>query len=426
MTLIGLVVGASIFSLPGAMAASAGPAVIISYLLASVVALFSCLVAARIGALFPVSGASYIAISRILSPAYGFLAVWLMLLSAAVAVAFLAYVFADYLNLLLVLDLERRGIALCVVAVFGAINVLSARVAVLGQELMVLMFMLALIVFCVGGLSQINIEHILPFAPNGMLPVLYAAVPAFFSFIGFMMIVELSGEIKEPEKTIPQALFISFGVVLIIYAAVSLTIVGNIHWSALGGLNAPVGIVAKQFLPAWTAGLISATALAAAATSVNGILLGYSRDVMVLAEANLFPQMFARKSSRSGEPLNAVALLSVVSGLCVLGGGRIIQYASLIVLATMLLQILLGVSLLAGRRKMPDEYDKLKQPCGRYEISVSGAGLIVTSTVFLIIGFVSDPATGILAIAYTAVGATYYFLRTRYNDRQTVTRSLSN
>jgi APA family basic amino acid/polyamine antiporter len=66
VTIVGLVIGISIFILPGSLAATAGPGVIISYLIAGVMALFSCVVAAQIGVLFPVSGAGFICISNML------------------------------------------------------------------------------------------------------------------------------------------------------------------------------------------------------------------------------------------------------------------------------------------------------------------------------------------------------------------------
>ena len=73
-TLVGYVVGASIFILPGELAASTGPAIFLSFLLASIPALLSCFVTAQIGCVYPVSGGPYIAASRNLSPFAGIIA----------------------------------------------------------------------------------------------------------------------------------------------------------------------------------------------------------------------------------------------------------------------------------------------------------------------------------------------------------------
>ena len=79
VTLVGFVIGVSIFILPGALAATAGPAVVLSYFVAGLIALFSCVVAAQIGAVLPTSGASFVATSRLLSPFLGFATIWLII-----------------------------------------------------------------------------------------------------------------------------------------------------------------------------------------------------------------------------------------------------------------------------------------------------------------------------------------------------------
>ena len=96
-TLVGYVVGASIFILPGELAASTGPAIFLSFLLASIPALLSCFVTAQIGCVYPVSGGPYIAASRNLSPFAGFMLVWSLMLGATIGIPLIAYGFADYL-----------------------------------------------------------------------------------------------------------------------------------------------------------------------------------------------------------------------------------------------------------------------------------------------------------------------------------------
>ena len=419
VTQIGLVIGASIFSLPGALAASAGPAVIVSFLLASVVAFFTCVAAAQIGGLFPVAGASYVAISRMLSPFFGFLGLWLVLLGAAIGVAFLSYVFADYAIFSFGLTADRRATAAAVVVALAALNAFSTRAAISGQALMVAMFMLALAVFCIAGIANIDTALLQPFAPNGWSPVVSAAIPAFFSFVGFMMIVELSGEIRTPGRTILWAQLISFTVVLLVYTAVSLAIVGSIETTLLAEIRAPVGTIATAALPAWLAAFVSLAALPAAATSVNGILLGYSRDVLVLSRAGIIPGVFARMSGEGRTPANAVLLIASASLLCVIAGGRITDYASILVLAFMLLQILLGLALWRTRDRLDDAPGKPGLLCNRFAIGFSSIGLIAGSLLFLVIGLASEPKTGIVAIVYTCAGAAYFAYRQRHPGRQT-------
>src|ERR1700677_4071630 len=95
--IVGVVVGIAIFILPGQLAATAGPAVLVSYVIAGLIAGFACAVAARIGRAFPVSGASFVAVSRLLSPMLGFLIVWMMLVAITLGIALLSMGFAAYL-----------------------------------------------------------------------------------------------------------------------------------------------------------------------------------------------------------------------------------------------------------------------------------------------------------------------------------------
>src|SRR5262249_22635161 len=137
-------------------------------------------------------------------------------------------------------------------------------------------------------------DYLVPFAPNGWWPVLAAAIPAFFSYAGFMVIIDIGGEIKDPARTIPKALTLSFIAVLATYLLVWLAVFGPIRWQELGAIAAPVGEAASRLLPAWTAAAIAAAAIAAGATSINGLLLGYSRDVMALANVKVFPAPLAK------------------------------------------------------------------------------------------------------------------------------------
>ena len=97
VTLIGSVIGITIFILPGVLAASAGPAVIAAYALAGILAIFSCVVAAQVGTVFSVSGAGFVAVGTVLGPSWGFLLVWMILGGVSLSIALLAYGAADYL-----------------------------------------------------------------------------------------------------------------------------------------------------------------------------------------------------------------------------------------------------------------------------------------------------------------------------------------
>lgn len=410
-TLMGYVVGASIFILPGELGGVTGPALVVAYLLAAVPALLSCFVSAQIGSVFPVSGATYVAVSRILSPFWGFLVVWVILVSIAVGVALVAYGFADYLAFFL--PVNRSLVALASVVAFTLLNVSGARASVRAQSVMVGWFVFALLLFGVGGLVSADWRLMTPLFPNGFGPVAAAAVPAYFSFIGFLVIVELAGEIERPARTIPWALAISFGGVLVLYTMVAVALPALIPWTDLAGSTAPVATAAGTFLPRWLASGISVGALFAAATTLNGILLGQSRDVYALARDQIFPVWLAAVHPRFLTPYRAILTVGTISAIGVALGGTITQYATAAVLGFMIIQILAALAVYVMPTRAPMRWqtaDFALRPAFRVTASV---GLVLYSLGFVVLAVLQGPRAAAAFCAFVLLGCGYYLMRRR-------------
>lgn len=415
--LVGFVIGISIFILPGTLAGTAGPAVIVSYLLASLMAVFSCIVAAQIGAAFPVSGASFVAVSRLLSPLWGFVVVWVIIGAGAVAVALLAYGFADYAGSLWP-AFDRRPGAMLLVAVLGVLNLAGIRETVAAQWLLVALFMIALAAFCVFGLANLEPSNLLPFMPEGLSPVIAATVPAFFSYTGFMVIIEIGGEIRDPQRNIPRALAASFVIVTVTYLLVTLALVGLVPWRELGGMTAPVSSAASRAMPGPLATGITVTALAAAASSVNILLLGYSRDLFALARSRVLPAFFAKVSGERRQPARCVLLFIGAALLAMTAGGRVTDFATLTVAGLMVLQIAIAVAALRLPGAHGTRYGELRFRLSAPLLRFFAGGLILVSLVFLVIVSLNTPALAVAAAAYLAAGVLYYAARLRQLRRR--------
>lgn len=412
VTLVGFVIGAGIFLLPGELAATAGPGVVISYGIASVIVVFSCTIAAHIGATFPFSGASFVYSTRMTAPICGFLMIWLTIAGVSMAVALVAHGFAEYFAVLFP-GPDKTLVAVLAVLAFGGLNMLGAGASVQAQSLMVILFVAVLAVFCVVGVARVDVDLLVPMAPNGYQPILMAAVPAFFSYAGFSMIIDIGGEIRNPSRTIPLALLISFLVVWMCYSAVALAIVGHIPWRELAGNTAPVATVAGMLFPGWTTNVVTWTILAATATSINGLLLGYSRDVYVLSRVRLLPESIAAGSGASDGTGYSVAVLTVTSVAAVLMGASIAGYATVISIALLLSQVLLGVATL----RLPGA-EPTRKAGATFELSPAwrrffAVGLIVFSTLFIVIGVLGAPGSGLLLGLFLLAGCGYYRWRGR-------------
>jgi len=418
--LVGYIVGGSIFILPGELGAVAGPAVAVVYLLAAIPAFLCCLVSAEIGSTFAVSGATYVAVSRMISPFWGFIVAWATLAAVLVGVPLIAYGLADYLTLLLPElpsgGLVRPAIALTSVLLAWAVNARGVRLSVVAQAVMVLGFLAALMIFSAGGAMAMDPRRLSPLFPLGLTPVAMAAVPAYFSFIGFFAIVEMAEEIKRPAWTIPRALLLGFGCVLLIYGSVSIVLPGLIDWQDLANTPAPVGSAALLFLSGPLATIVSLGAVLAIATSLNAIFLAQSRDIYALARDRILPRGLARLAPGTETPTRAVAVIALLSLLGVFMGASITRYATLAVVAIMVVQVLASLAFLRMGRggEMVAEGFRL----GASTRMLVGTGLIVFSLGFTVIAVIGSPASSMAFLALIGAGAAYYQLRKRGLERR--------
>lgn len=414
--IVGVVIGIAIFILPGHLAATAGPAVIVSYLMAALVAGFACSVAAQIGSVFPVSGASFVAVSRTLSPMLGFLVVWMMLMAVTLGIALLALGFADYLAFFVPWT-PRIGTALLLILVLGGINMLGVRSTVIAQVLLVTAIVTVLAVYGVVGVVHANRHLLVPFLPNGFVPVLLATIPAFFSFAAFAVVIEVSGDIQQPARTIPLAFAISFVLVTLLYLSVTVATVGNISWHKLDTTPAPVGEVARHLMSPTLAKAIVLVALAGAASPINALLLSYSRDIMVLAKMQAVPSFLGRVSQSRGVPFNAVLCIVIGALLIVPFSGRLAEIATLSTLSILLLQIALGAVVVLLPSKAPDLLKAARFRFGSFSRMFFGTGLIVMSVLFLLVAAWGKPRLFLLAAGLLLLGGAYYKLRKLYLKR---------
>lgn len=419
VTIVGFVVGASIYILPGDIASTAGPGVVISYGLAALLAVFSCVVAAQLGSVFPVSGASFVAIGRLVSPAFAFLCVWGMIGAAVVAVALLGFGFADYVRLWAP-GVDRVVLAAALIIALGALNLIGVRDTIAAQTLMVAFFLIALTVFAVAGLTQGQPQALSPLTPNGLGPVISGAIPAYFSFAGFLVIIELSGEVRRPARNIPLALAVSFLIVAVVYGLVALAIVAQIPWSDLARVEAPVTVAAAKVLPPAIVQAIAFSAVAATASSVNVMLMGYSRDLLALARSRALPGVLAKVSGRTGEPVAAILAMTVLSLVALAFGARLVDYATFVVVGLMLLQVGVGVAALVLPWRDRARYEASAFRIPRPVLAFFSIGLILLSAAFIVIAASGSPGATGAGVAFIALGLVYFALRRIWLKRNAV------
>ena len=412
VTVVGYVIGASIFILPGQLAGSVGPAVIVSYALAAVIALFACVSAAQLGSLYPRTGAGYVAITKLVSPLGAFITIWLMLAAYVFAIALIANGFGEYFNVLIP-AVDAEVAAYGVVLLFGALNLGGAANLVRVQSLIVLLFMIALVAICIGGMFTAEAANLEPFMPGGINPVVLAVVPAFFSYGGFMVVMEMAGEIKNPARTIPLALGISFAVVLLTYITLSFVLVGTINWEELATQSAPISRLAEAIYGSAGATFITIAAVDAAATSVNALVLVASRDIVALSESGLFSARFNPESTGTQHPTAAVLVITGFAIVSLMLGQTVMEYAVWVSAITLIYQAIAGVALLFITSRAAEAYEQSNFKISSGWLKFWGAGSVLISLAFLFLVFQDSQGRTVGALIYLAVGVAYYAIQTR-------------
>jgi len=413
--IIGYVVGATIFILPGSLAADAGPAVYIAYMLAAIPAVFACFAMALVGSAIPASGSIYLLIRDLLSPALGFLYLWLMVMMAAVVIPLVAFGFADY-SAHFQSGLNSRLVAMSVITLFVVINYLGMKVASSLQNVMVVGFVIVLLLFGVGGLANGDPALMQPLFPRGWSPIIMATITAYFSYAGVFIIAEVAGEIKNPGRTIPLAIFLSFILIVLLYMLVPFALTRVLPWETLGSTKMAVVTAAQQFLPGWLVTFIAVGALFAAATSINGIMMGLSRDFYKGAKFGLFPRYFGVVHSRFKTPGRAVLVIGVLSLAGAYVGGSVVQYAQIAVMGLMVIQIMTGVALLKLPGKMPEVYAASSFRLSLFSLRFISIAYISFSVIFLVILGLDQPDAVLKGLIFLLLGFAWYGISSRRNN----------
>ncbi|MFN8581337.1 MAG: APC family permease [Gemmatimonadaceae bacterium] len=389
-TLVGYVIGASIFVLPAELLASTGAGVLLAYAIAAVPAVFTCVVSAVLGNAFPVSGASYVSVRDTVSPRVAFLTAWLIIVAAAIGAALVAYGLADYASFFWP-SVNARWCALSVVAAFILLNLTPVTVAVAAQGAMVVLFVVVIAAFSVGGLASGDWSRLSPLAPHGAGPVLAGAVAAYFSYAGLQVLIDIGGEIREPRRTIPKALALSFAVVLVLYLLFVLAVVLLSGNAGITPANAMVGRLAEQHFGTGLARGLVISALLAAATSIHGILFTQARDVNALALDGRLPSAIAAQAG--AVPRSAVVLLGALALTAIAVGASIRAYAVMTAMCMMAVQGVLGVAALRLPVRAPAAWQASSFQLSPAGLRLAGGGLVVISALFFGLATLQQPVS---------------------------------
>ncbi len=298
---VGTMIGASIFSIFGVGAGLAGRNLPIAFIISGLLAVIVAYSYAKMGSKI-VSNAGPIAfIMKGFGDGMvtGTLSV-LMWTSYIISIALFAKGFSGYFVPLLGMASTSLNVALVegmIILLFTALNFFGSKAVGKAEAFIVLTKLSILFVFIIFGLFTLNPSYITPsFSSEAMGGTLNAAVIFFLSYMGFGLVTNASENIRNPKKNVPRAIYLSIGIVAVVYILVSTVAVGNLTISQLmSAQDNALAVAARPFLGNMGFLLISVGALFSISSAINATLYGGANIAYTLAKDGELPRAFERK-----------------------------------------------------------------------------------------------------------------------------------
>lgn len=311
---LGSMVGAGVFSAFGPAAAAAGDGLAVALLLAAVVAYCNATSSARLAAVHPASGGTYVYGTRQLGSRWGHLAGWSFVVGKTASCAAMAMTVGAY-----AWPGHERAVAVATVAVLVLVNLGGVQKSAGLTRLIVSVVLVILAVWVValwvgsagaGAVPQIGVGSGSEpgGGPGGLLQ---AAGLLFFAFAGYARIATLGEEVRNPARTIPRAIPLALAITMVVYAVVAVTLLHVLGVSGLSGAGAPM-LDAAVHGPSWLPPLVRGGAVIAATGSLLGLILGVSRTSLAMARDGHLPRALSAVSSSHGVPWAAEICVAVV------------------------------------------------------------------------------------------------------------------
>ncbi|RDH77282.1 amino acid permease [Mycolicibacterium moriokaense] len=311
---LGSMIGAGIFVVLGPSLVAAGSGLLLSLVIAAVVAFCNAMSSARLAALYPQSGGTYVYGRERLGEFWGYTAGCSFVVGktascAAMALTVGVYAWPSY----------AHAVAVAAVVALTAVNYRGIEKSAVLTRVIVVVVLAVLAAVVVAVLGD-GVIHNAPTAqPDGSAHgVLQAAGLLFFAFAGYARIATLGEEVRKPEHTIPQAIPIALGITLVVYAAVAAAVALQLG-DRIAGSSAPLADAVRAAGHAGLEPVVRAGAVVAALGSLLSLILGVSRTTLAMARDRHLPHALTAVHPRFASPYRAElavgALVAVVAAV---------------------------------------------------------------------------------------------------------------
>lgn len=376
---VGSIVGTGIFVILAVAVPEAGPAVIISFILAGITCAFSALSYAEMASTLPISGSSYSYTYATMGEGVAWVCGWCLMLEYGVSVAAVSVGWGAYINEIFglvgvtlppefALPPGQGGLvnipAVVVVLMATFLLLRGASESATVNTILVFVKIIILFFFCAIAFVAFDAGNLMPFIPLGVSGITLAASQVFFSFIGFDTAATASEEAKNPKRDLPRAIIASLIIVTVLYVMVALAAIAAKPWETFGG---PAGdAVLAQILQevtgdAWPAAVLSMGAIISIFSVVLAVMYGQTRILFAMGRDGLLPSIFTKVNKKTQTPVpNTLIVASIISVLAAFVPLATLAEATSI--GTLFAFMLVNISVIILRRTKPDLPRGFKTP----------------------------------------------------------------
>ncbi|WP_395650846.1 amino acid permease [Brevundimonas sp.] len=423
---VGAIVGTGIYTLVGVGANMAGPAVIVSFLIAGAICACAALAYAEVATMIPASGSAYTYSYVVLGELIAWVVGWCLILEYSLVVSAVAVGWSGYavgflqsvgvdLPIAITAGPHAGGLvnlpAVAIVGVVAGLLALGSKESATVNAVLVVIKIAALVVFVAVALPHFDAANFKPFMPNGFaahavngvqIGVMAAAAIIFFAFYGFDAVSTAAEETKNPGRDMPIGIVGSMIVCTLIYVLVAAVAVGAMPVAEFAKSPEPLALILRQLSSNTAAAVVGAAAVIALPTVILAFLFGQSRIFFVMARDGLFPAALAKVSPRTGTPVRITVLTAVVVAILA-GLVPLDEIAALANAGTLVAFVAVGACMLVLRKQNPDAKRVFRTPAAWV---VGPLGILGCLYLF----FSLPTVTHVFFVIWTVLGLALYFL----------------
>lgn len=347
---VGTMIAAGIFTLSGLAVRNVGSAAILSFLLAAVVATFTALTYCEFVSIYPESGEGYFYARKTFSSPLAYLVGWALFLGYTSSCAFYLSSLSSYYNEF-IREMPLKSLSGLVILVgLILLNIKGTKESGSFQIVVTIGKVILLTWFVFGGLANLDVAYVSAKFSRDFVRISSTAAMVFITFFGFSAIAASAGEIRNPVQTIPRAIFISMGIVTLLYTLVILVVVSA---KLTEYTEAALGIAAKQFLGPIGGIVIVAGALFSMLSASNASIMAGSRVALSMSRLGHLPKKMGQINFRTRTPIFALISVGVMILIFILSFNLedLAHFADTVLLLAL---ILVNVALISHRWKYPD------------------------------------------------------------------------